>query len=418
MSHINTQAIRGKIGNTNYFLAKLKANQLTGLVKPAAELDEWKTLSVDEKFQRDPNMKRIKKDIAPYLANNPDRFYGALIVVALNGGMEFESIKDLAIGANIPNAYKSDAGDIGFLTLAGGTYVVLDGQHRLLALRQVVQGGEGGEGIEAAKVAQDDVTVIFIEEENERKTRSIFTVLNKYAKPTTAGQNVMMDENDGYAILSRKVLSEQIILSDKVNTLGSALPDRSANFTTLISIYEMTKALIVHKIGVEWQTQARPDEEEMEEVWLALAEYWTTIVEKIDAFSIANGEDGRPQELRTPGEPYSLLMKPVAQQALIDGLINATKNDRLTLENAIKRVNKIDWDYNSDIWKKVLVKGDGKIEAGKSGRKRAAALITYLIAGDKLDADELDKYLSEYQLGFTKKVSEDRSKWKQFPVRP
>ncbi len=415
MSHINTTAIKGKIGNTSYYLAKIKANQLTGLVKPAAEIEEWKSLTVDEKFQRDPNMKRIKKDIAPYLACNPDRFYGAIIVIGLNGGMAFESLGDL--NANLPNSYKADQESIGFLTLAGGTYVVLDGQHRLLALRQVVTGREGGEGPEATKVAQDDVTVIFLEEESQQKTRSIFTVLNKYAKPTTAGQNVMMDETDGYAILSRRVLNEKIINAEKVNTLGSALPDRSAYFTTLISVYEMSKALILHKIGREWQTQIPVDKEELEEVWLTLAEYWTTIMENIEAFQMANHPDGRPQDLRNPGEPYSILMKPVAQQALIDGLINATKDDRLTLENAIKRANKIDWNYNSNLWKRVLVKADGKIEAGKSGRKRACALITYLIAGDKLKEDEKDQYLAEYQLSFTKKPSEDRSKWVDFPER-
>ena len=46
----------------------------------------------------------------------------------------------------MPAAYKRAAEDIGFLTIEGGTFVALDGQHRLLALRQVVQGLEGGEG--------------------------------------------------------------------------------------------------------------------------------------------------------------------------------------------------------------------------------------------------------------------------------
>ena len=153
MSYISTQAIKAKIGSTPYYLSKLTANQLTGLVKPAAELEEWESMSIEEKFQRDPNWGRIKKEIAPYLANNADRFYGSLIIIALNGGMVFESVGDLK--TDMPAAYKRAAEDIGFLTIEGGTFVALDGQHRLLALRQVVQGLEGGEGEEGGEHGED-----------------------------------------------------------------------------------------------------------------------------------------------------------------------------------------------------------------------------------------------------------------------
>ena len=63
MSYISTQAIKAKIGSTPYYLSKLTANQLTGLVKPAAELEEWESMSIEEKFQRDPNWGRIAMGI-------------------------------------------------------------------------------------------------------------------------------------------------------------------------------------------------------------------------------------------------------------------------------------------------------------------------------------------------------------------
>ena len=49
------------------------------------------------------------------------------------------------------------------------------------------------------------------------------------------------------------------------------------------------------------------------------------------------------------------------------------------------KINKINWDYEADIWSSVLRKDDGKIENGKSARKRAAAMIIYMIMAHELD---------------------------------
>ena len=417
MSYISTIAIKGKIGDNNYFLTRIKANQLVGLAKVAADLEGWKELTLEEKMQRDPNWSRVKKEIAPYLACNKDRFYGSIIVVALNGGVEFESISDFKI-STVPKRYQRESDDMGFLTFSGGTYVVLDGQHRLLGLEQVIKGKEGGEGPYQQNVGEDDVSVIVIEQESESRTRSIFTVVNRYAKPTSAGQNVAMDEKDACAILSRRLLNEKIVNVEKVNTKGSALPDSTAYFTSLIALYQMNEAIMKHKTTLVQKNKAiEIDGTEIEEAWLVLQEYWTTIMEKLNAFRLGNDLNERTQDLRDVNGEHSLLMKPVAQEALIDALMYSTEDGVLTIDNAIDRANKLPWSYNHEIWKHVLIAGDGKIQSGKAARKRAASLITYLIAGDKLSDEKKELHLENYQLSFAKKVNEDKSKWKYFPDR-
>ena len=416
MSYISTQAIKAKIGSTPYYLSKLTANQLTGLVKPAAELEEWESMSIEEKFQRDPNWGRIKKEIAPYLANNADRFYGSLIIIALNGGMVFESVGDLK--TDMPAAYKRAAEDIGFLTIEGGTFVALDGQHRLLALRQVVQGLEGGEGEFQNDVPQDEVSVMFIELDNSAKTRNIFTAVNRYAKSTTAGQNYAIDNTDGYAIVNRKLIND-IIPDVKINTKGSAIPERSAHLTTLASLYQMTKSLLDEKTDIVFEhQQIQPSSELVEEAWLSIREYYEDIFKNITAFSEAiNGDNEKVKELRDANSSYSLLMKPIAQTALVDALCYATQDGLMPFKSAVKKADTLDWNLNSSLWKKVLIKNDGKIDQGKQARKRAAALMTYLIAGNKLNEDKKRALLKDYQLSFFKanRVPEDEAKWHQFP---
>ena len=128
------------MGSTNFFEAKMPARELVHGVRPARD-DEWASMSIDERIQREPDRKRILTEIAPDIARVPDRFFGSVLVLVYRGEVHFESIKDL--GSKIPAAYRSVAADIGFLTI-DGVLVVLDGQHRLLALQHVVQGDVDG----------------------------------------------------------------------------------------------------------------------------------------------------------------------------------------------------------------------------------------------------------------------------------
>ena len=96
-----------------------------------------------------------------------------------------------------------------------------------------------------------------------------------------------MDEKDACAILSRKLLNEKIVNEEKVNTKGSALPDSTAYFTSLIALYQMNEAIMKHKTTLVQKNKAiEIDGTEIEEAWLVLQEYWTTIMEKLNAFRL------------------------------------------------------------------------------------------------------------------------------------
>src|SRR5699024_3845842 len=124
----------------------------------------------------------VQSEIVPYLMKSQDRFFGALIVLVNEGELTFEDVQ--AVGAKVPAAYKAVAKDLGFLTIDGSDLIVLDGQHRLAALRDVVQRNfdeqELGEG-HADEVGQDEVCVIFIKFESNEKTRRIFNKVNRNA---------------------------------------------------------------------------------------------------------------------------------------------------------------------------------------------------------------------------------------------
>ena len=72
--------------------------------------------------------------------------------------------------------------------------VALDGQHRLAALRANVHGKV--QGPYAATVASDEVTVIFISDDDRVRSRSLFIILNRTARRVTKNDVLIISETD------------------------------------------------------------------------------------------------------------------------------------------------------------------------------------------------------------------------------
>ena len=187
-------AMKARLGDTDYYILSMKAKELVDKVTIPKDLKGWSDLSVEELYQRDINYHRVRTQIAPYLANDTSRFFGAVIVTALNFGddVSFEPLSDVAT-RGLPGLYKSAAGSMGFLTFTGGEVLVpLDGQHRLKAIQFAVSGrDQKGQEIPnlrpTSELAREDITVILVAFETE-KARRIFTKVNRYAKATTTGR--------------------------------------------------------------------------------------------------------------------------------------------------------------------------------------------------------------------------------------
>ena len=112
------------------------------------------------------------------------------------------------LDSKLPSIYQKQAERIGFLTIAGGNIICLDGQHRLLAM-QVALGQASKDFNITGKYLSEILmimTVIFIQHESNEKA-IIFNTINRYAKPTSRGDNIITSEDDGYAILARDLLS-------------------------------------------------------------------------------------------------------------------------------------------------------------------------------------------------------------------
>jgi DNA sulfur modification protein DndB len=393
--------IKGKMGDTEYYQATMRASDLVHRVRSASELDEWATMTIEDRLQRSPDLKRVKAEIAPYIAQTKNRFFGSMIVLVYKGEIGFESLKTL--NSKLPNAYKTVVENMGVLTIDGGSLIMLDGQHRLLALEQVIKAQVNGSCRQ--EVPNDELCVIFINHESNEKTRRIFNKVNRYAKPTSKGDNIITSEDDGYAIIARHLLSDGAPLGvrDKgsndviVEWQKSSLPANSTKLTTIGMVYESVK-LILNSQDVQFDPKIRPTEEELDSAYELAEQFWTTVLEGVQPYREAIADSSQIPEMRKNEQPYSLLLRPTAQIALFRGLTLAIKSDRLSLAEAVQRANKIDWRMTSPIWTNVLVRPGGALDKQKEANRLASKVIAYLIAADIMSPEEIDDLWRSYNL--------------------
>ena len=421
-------AMKAQLGTTSYYIFSMKAKELTEKVKPLQEqeTEDLKDMTIEERYQRKLNYNRVRRQIAPYFANNDDRFCGAVIVSAHNFKEEeaFEPLSDLQ---DIPKLYEAAARTMGFLIFRGGEVLApLDGQHRLKALQFAITGkDEKDKDIQeiepCIKLADEDITVILVPYEKEI-ARKIFTRVNRYAKKTTAGENYITDDDDIIAVLARTISNDVIHESRLVKDKGNTLTSKDEFFTTLTNIYNCNKYFLEHKFPKKKiDTEKLPDKSTQELYKKRLTSFWTVLLSKIEVFSDLlidpkneeKGDDNR-REIRKS----NLLGKPVGQECLMRAFVRLTlPPTNFSPEEACNELNSLPWELSKDnlkVWDRVLWTGgtdDGKILTKK--RELATRIIAYL-SGEKLNDEQKDELLKDYRILFP----EDERMGKQLPTMP
>ena len=237
-------ALKARMGTWDYYIIKMKMKDLVKEVDFASRLYDSKTL--DEAIQRTLNEGRVKSEIVNYLARRTDRFFSSLVVAALGGNPTFTPVRitdderfAVLKAGNVDEAF-------GVLTFNGGQrYYALDGQHRLKSIKTLIEGGSDDVPPLPAGFLEEEVSVIMLvrdEEDDEeflRSYRRLFSSLNRYAKPTDQDTNIIMDEDDWVAILTRRLLTEhdfflwkgRALESPKLKTKGKNLRSGDSFFT-------------------------------------------------------------------------------------------------------------------------------------------------------------------------------------------
>lgn len=307
-------------------------------------------------------------------------------------------------------AYKETLRDAGFLTLPDNkSLIALDGQHRLAALSIAIRGENGIPGsvkvpeslrndlVPHPEIGNADVTVIFIKHESDTKIRKIFNKVNRYAKQTSKGDNIITSEDDMIAIITRAMFSgsedaplRPINNQELVNWKSNTIPRRSRMLTTAAAIYTMTEVLLEY---YDITSKTRRDEEKLEQGMKFMKEFWNKTMSEVNAFKDYQKyiSDGNSLEAY---RKKNLLLKPVTQMALSQA-VRLAMDYGFVYEDLIPKINKINWDPGFYAWSNVLVTtgSSKKMITGSQALKDAGSLIAYMLVGEKYNKEEQERLL-------------------------
>ena len=408
---MNTKCVKkARLGTTDYYIAKMPVGELVDTVGLAIELPEWKDMTADEKMQREPDLNRVVNEICPYFTQDNYKFFGCVIVDIYSGfeDMIFEPITDVI--PKLSAAYRIPLKDVGFLTLPGKQRLIaLDGQHRLLAMKLSLKGSSA---ISAAMLgnrkmtaqmqalephpdlAKEEISVIFVEHTDNSKIRKIFNKVNKYARQTGRGQNIITADDDVFALIARRLFSEGAVLSkigniELVNWSSNTLSQRSKQLTTVSALYTIAETLAKDK---EWNAKVMPlDEEEIEEAYEENASFWEALLYGMDEYQeyIELTKDNKTiSELRED----NLLMKPVTHMALAHVAYFAKKKG-IEWTDVVSRLNQVNWSMNNSVWFNILVipAKKKKVITGKEAIRAAGMVISYMVMGKSMTVAEVNE---------------------------
>jgi len=343
----------------------------------------------------------------------------------------------------------------------------LDGQHRLMGIQglmELIKTGKiqrynknkkpVGDGITVAQLAQEfeiessylsslaeeKIGIEFIpaaiagetRAEAKRRIRSIFIHVNLMAVRLSAGQLAMLNEDDGFSIVARKIavshplLKEMAGRKDRVNWDSATIATKSTVLTTLQALQDMSERYLAPKFP-SWKSAdkknlipMRPVEEELEAGIAAFRQVFDDLATLVSYQRLDGGEKtpalrrfSFEQDKEYPrGGEANILFRPVGQVAVMQALGILVFKKGFALKSIFEKLRKYDADggfsgmenYQS-LWYGVLY-DPMRRRVMVSGRDLASKLLIYILGGI---ADDLERAQLRQDLAKARQVAENKA---------
>lgn len=390
-------ALEARMGDWRYYVTVMKLGQIASQCQLADEIHARQDL--DDMIQREIS-DRVKKEMVPYLLHNPQRFYGALVVAVYGGEPEFSKVK-VDEHHLLDDHEEHHSYGFGLLRFDGSqVYYALDGQHRLKSIQEAVK--------KNPDLRSEEISVILLKHENTKegleRTRRLFSTLNRRAKPTTTGVNIAIDEDDAIAIVTRRLVKENVEIGPLVLcTLASKQikPAKTHDpfITTLTAMYEVNEILLsAYEGGLDIDKnfkQFRPSEDDLDKYYSFLEEIWVHLIRNCPQFDDVLDGKRKPGDLRKAldengaikiddrGKPISggnVFARPIGQYIIAEVLKRAGLK-RLNMHDVATEIfEHVSMDIDDEPWVNVIWNPDThKIVGTKTERLLISNMITHAL---------------------------------------
>ena len=343
--------IRGRIGDWRYYSGIMSFKQISDNV--TASIGElYQAQCLNDLLQREltSNFAAIKE----YLLKDNERFFNAVILAIYDGDPKWLEIEF----AN------EEYNNVGFLQFSGDEVLFpVDGQHRVTGIKEALK--------EKKELEQESVPVIFIAhsqtEEGRKRTRKLFSTLNRRAKPVGQNENIALDEDDVCSIITRELLqSFPLCMGENiVNHKGKQIPNNNKTaFTSLIALYQCVCAIVQHKLQLK-TTQFkkfqlyRPNDETVLELTDYVFDVFNSFVNNTDSVrTYSDLTTGEKAVSYRNNEGGNILFRPIVLTDYFDIAMTLITRDDLSVDDAFSRLNSVPQDLADEPWKGLLWDGE------------------------------------------------------------
>jgi DNA sulfur modification protein DndB len=384
-------AFTARVGDWEYYLCLMSYAQVAREINFAYELGGNKDLGT--MIQRGVGART--EEITEYLLTNPHRFLGSIVVAAWGGHPEYIPLV-MNDAVDQQTVLEGVDRNFGVLTFDGThQFFALDGQHRLKAIKDAIKRNP--------ELASEDIGVIVVphydNEQGRVATRRLFTNINRNAVKTNQQENIALDEDDGFAILTRRFLDEHPFLSangvvqvfskkgddGELKLATRQVPVGGSAWTTIGVLYDLLRILGFDLDGTMQKLAQRATDEVLEESYQALAHRIESLLDAAGNLKKKYEAAASPKELRAPkghegdGHPF---MRPVVQVQVARALRHVLDQKLLSWDEALERLSTLDWRLAAGPFLTVWTETPDSRSKGKmaTGKDNTTALLNLLVA--------------------------------------
>lgn len=389
-------ALRAHIGDWTYYITTLTFEQVNERV---SRIDDQlhKSESLKESIQR--SLTDNYESIRDYILHQPELFFNSLVLAVYD---EYPNWIEIEFTYEDKETYQ-----MGLLEFPGSHKIFpVDGQHRVEGIKAALK--------ENSNLKTQRIGAIFIGHKNDRdgmqRTRRLFTTLNRYAKPVSLNDIIALDEDDTVAIITRYLLEEYDLFTDKriVSTKQKAIPTSNKDaITSIITLYqanlELYKTFYEEQSGkyptkkkLEELLKFRPDQEKLDEFKEFSTNYWNAFKTKMSFISdYLELTENPADEFRNNDTGGNLVFRPIGFLPLVKASLIIHKRKNTDFEEIFEHFNNINFNLDSKPWhsvawnpieKKMIMSSDSVTQL----------LLIYLYDEEVLNEKELEKLKKGY----------------------
>ncbi|MEZ9132899.1 DNA sulfur modification protein DndB [Vibrio breoganii] len=373
-------SLRGSFGTWVYYPVLFSPKQVDDLILTSKEIRE--AVSLDDYLQREltPNVGRIHE----YLKVEEDRFFNSIIVGVFDGVPDWFSLNLSGIDDLEDEEKKVLDESIGILRFNGDEKLfAIDGQHRAEAIKKRYR---------EDNTYDDQVSVIFVahadSDVGKRRTRKLFSDLNKTAQKVSPGELAIIDEQDIENIVARKIYSEYSSLPSSVISLSKSAPIRASEsefFTNLLTLVKICK--IISK-SIFNRKKYKYTDDEIQNLYEKVCCFLDLILGSDIEISASFGNSNRTQELRAN---HHALFRPIGWEVAAEVYKYAIMEDKV--DDFRRSLSTVDWSLNSVAFKDIIYVRNKVVTKDK---KYSIALLKYILLSVDIDENGIpDNFVNE-----------------------